>query len=231
MEMEEPDIPQNMKTPSEKYRPKDITEEDNIIEHENGAQARVAYLPVSEMPSKPVYGVMDPLEGSPSRELNNKMMSGQMPLMADYVKNLQQSISEAPETPLNGRSSRRSQSKTFSRSQSRISEGQRKSLSPLKKENLTNLPVRKRTKEVINSVQEILGYTELHPEVVDKILDLYTKIQNQEARVDNLNELVDELRGLSLWEIKRMIESKKAEMMSSVEENNQYVRLIQEELS
>jgi len=46
----------------------------------------------------------------------------------------------------------------------------------LKKENLTNLPVRKRTKEVINSVQEILGYTELHPEVVDKILDLYTKI-------------------------------------------------------
>lgn len=36
-------------------------------------------------------------------------------------------------------------------------------LSPLKKGNLTNLPVRVRTSEVINHVQEILGYTELHP--------------------------------------------------------------------
>ena len=35
--MEETDLAQNMRTPSEKYRPKDITEEDMIIEHENGA--------------------------------------------------------------------------------------------------------------------------------------------------------------------------------------------------
>ncbi len=104
-------------------------------------------------------------------------------------------------------------------------------MSPLKKENLINLPVRKRTKQVINSVQEILGYTELHPEVVDKILDLHTKVESLDNSNRNLNEIVDELKGLSLWEIKRMIERKKEEMMSGIEENNLYVKMIQEELS
>ena len=47
----------------------------------------------------------------------------------------------------------------------------------------------------------------------------------------NLTEIVDELKGLSLWEIKRMIERKKEEMMSGIEENNLYVKMIQEELS
>ena len=49
--------------------------------------------------------------------------------------------------------------------------------------------------------------------------------------MNTLTELVNELKGLSLWEIQRMIERKKEEMMSGIEENNHYVKLIQDELS
>ena len=84
---------------------------------------------------------------------------------------------------------------------------------------MTNLPVRQRTKHLINSVQEILGYTELHPEVVQKILDLYQKVEGHDARIDNLNDIIDELKGLSLWGIQRMITRASESMRSSVEEN------------
>jgi hypothetical protein len=46
-----------------------------------------------------------------------------------------------------------------------------------------------------------LGFTELHPEVVQKIIDLYTKVESHEGVMQNLTELVTELKGLSLWEI------------------------------
>ena len=104
-------------------------------------------------------------------------------------------------------------------------------LSPLKMENLVNLPVRNGTQQVINSVQEILGYTELHPEVVQKMLDLYKKVEGHDMRMNNLTEIVNELKGLSLWEIERMINRKKDEMLSSIEENTQYVKEIENSLS
>ena len=49
-------------------------------------------------------------------------------------------------------------------------------LSPIKVENLVNLPVKPVTAEVIHSVAEILGYTELHPEVVEKIVDISIRV-------------------------------------------------------
>ena len=58
-----------------------------------------------------------------------------------------------------------------------LSSGRRaRNLSPIKMEHLTNLPVQPRTAEVINSVAEILGYTELHPEVVAKIVDISRRV-------------------------------------------------------
>jgi len=39
------------------------------------------------------------------------------------------------------------------------------------------------------------------------------------------------MRGLSVWEITKMIEQKKKEMMSSLEENNIYIREIQDEMA
>ena len=81
--------------------------------------------------------------------------------------------------------------------------------SPLSAEILKVTPVKKKTKQVINNVQEILGYTELHPDVVQKVLDLYEKVNDHESRMKTLSDLVDELKGLSLWEIQRMIERKK----------------------
>lgn len=75
----------------------------------------------------------------------------------------------------------------------------------MRKDNLVNLPVRKRTKKVMNAVQEILGYTELHPEVVQKILDLYEKVEGHDMRMDNFTDIIAEMKGLSLWEIKLLI--------------------------
>ena len=80
-------------------------------------------------------------------------------------------------------------------------------------------------------MQEILGYTELHPEVVQKMLDLYKKVEGHDMRMNNLTEIVNELKGLSLWEIERMINRKKDEMLSSIEENTQYVKEIENSLS
>ena len=68
-------------------------------------------------------------------------------------------------------------------------------------------------------MQEILGYTELHPEVVQKILDLYQKVEGHDSRIDNLNDIINELKGLSLWEIQRMITRASESMRSTVEEN------------
>ena len=101
--------------------------------------------------------------------------------------------------------------------------------SPLRKEQLTNLPVRSRTQVVINEVQEILGYTELHPQVVGKILDLYEKVQQHSEKLKNIDDLFSEMRGVSMPEITRLIERKKEEMMSTIKENTVYVRMIQDD--
>ena len=45
----------------------------------------MAYLPVAEMPSKKIFGEMDPLEGSPAREMTNKLLSGDLPL-GEFIK-------------------------------------------------------------------------------------------------------------------------------------------------
>ena len=50
-------------------------------------------------------------------------------------------------------------------------------LSPIKPENLKNLPVKQVTRDVIDSFEGILGYTELHPEVVDKIMETSERLE------------------------------------------------------
>ena len=37
------------------------------------------------MPSKKIFGEMDPLEGSPAREMTNKLLSGDLPL-GEFIK-------------------------------------------------------------------------------------------------------------------------------------------------
>ena len=194
------------------------------------------------MPNKEIFGAIDPLEGSPTRETSKRYLnSGLLGDKSNDVKELmgkdgdyqeehkfpspQKNTETSPmiklikthpdenvitESSLNMRSSG---------TPTPVPSGMSRQMSPLKKEHLTNLPVRQRTKHLINSVQEILGYTELHPEVVQKILDLYQKVEGHDARIDNLNDIIDELKGLSLWEIQRMITRASESMRSSVEEN------------
>ena len=63
------------------------------------------------------------------------------------------------------------------------------------------------------------------------MIDLYNRVESHEGVMQNLTELVDELKGLSLWEIQRMIDSKKDEMMSNMEENMAFMKLIQDDQS
>lgn len=103
--------------------------------------------------------------------------------------------------------------------------------SPIRKEQLTNLPVRQKTQVVINEVQEILGYTELHPQVVDKIMDLHAKVREHSSRLKAMDDLFETMKGVSIPEITRLIEKKAEEMMSTIRENTEFVRIIQDEHS
>ena len=70
----------------------------------------------------------------------------------------------------------------------------------------------------MNAVQEILGYTELHPEVVQKILDLYEKVEGHDMRMTNLTEIIKEFKGLNVPVITKMINDATFKMNSKVEE-------------
>ena len=91
------------------------------------------------------------------------------------------------------------------------------------------MPVRRKTQVVINEVQEILGYTELHPQVVDKIMDLHAKVQEHSSRLKSMDDLFETMRGVSIPEITLLIEKKAEEMMSTIRENTEFVRIIQDE--
>ena len=83
--------------------------------------------------------------------------------------------------------------------------------------------MRKKTKEVINSVQEILGFTELHPEVVQKILDLYAKVESHDSRMDAFSSVIEEMKGLNLADIEKMIDYKFNSILSRIKENSYYI--------
>ena len=131
-----------------------------FVESLSGEPAPVVILPVAEMPSKSVYGYIDPLEGSPAREMSKKALA------SIGMSNLE----ALPEEESKEEASVHRESSKLKVMPTEVPKakamGTTRELSPLKAENLTQLPVKKKTKQVINNVQEILGYTELHPEVV-----------------------------------------------------------------
>ena len=96
---------------------------------------------------------------------------------------------------------------------------------------MKNLPVRSQTRRVINSVQDILGYTELHPQVVEKIMYLYEKVQSHSENIKNIDDQLFDLRGVNMPEILRIIDLKGKEMMSLIDENNHYVSIMSDEFS
>ena len=88
------------------------------------------------------------------------------------------------------------------------------------------MPVKPKTTEVINSVAEILGYTELHPEVVQKILDISLRVDAQDKQMCEFEEIVDNVKGFTMDEVKKLIEMKKDETVSEIKETMHYVKLI-----
>ena len=67
---------EDQRLPSEKFKVKEIEAESVYIEKESGEKAKIAYLPTSEMPNKEIFGKMDPLEGSPARDVTRKFTGG-----------------------------------------------------------------------------------------------------------------------------------------------------------
>ena len=82
-------------------------------------------------------------------------------------------------------------------------------------ENLINLPVKPITTEVIDSVQKILGYTELHPEVVEKILDISLRVDAQDKQMLEFESVVDQVKGFTMDEVKKLIDMKKEEQVDT----------------
>ena len=76
---------------------------------------------------------------------------------------------------------------------------------------------------------QILGYTELHPEVVDKILDIQLRVDEQDKQMMDFAGVVDKVKGFTMDEVKRLIELKKQETISEIKETMHYVKIIQEE--
>lgn len=72
--------PTNTLSPSEKYKTREIEEEDRSVVGLNGELTKVCFLPVAEMPQLHIYGNLDPLEGSPAREMTKRLASGELPL-------------------------------------------------------------------------------------------------------------------------------------------------------
>ena len=72
------------KTASEKFKPREVEAKDLLVEKFNGNVAPVTMLPVGEMPSKIIYGYIDPLEGSPVREMGKKMKKSA--LLGDFAE-------------------------------------------------------------------------------------------------------------------------------------------------
>lgn len=75
--------------PSEKFKVKDVKPEEVFVEKTTGQLAKVAYLPTSEMPNKEIFGEIDPLEGSPTRETSKRYLnSGLLGDKSNDVKEL-----------------------------------------------------------------------------------------------------------------------------------------------
>ena len=71
------------------------------------------------------------------------------------------------------------------------------------------MPVKPVTNEVISRVADILGYTELHPEVVEKIVDISNRVDAQDKQMLEFEEIVDNVKGFTMDEVKKLIEMKK----------------------
>ena len=76
----EKDVPANNLSPSDKYKTREIEKEEHSVVGLNGEPTTVCFLPVAEMPLKHIYGELDPLEGSPAREMTKRMEAGDLPL-------------------------------------------------------------------------------------------------------------------------------------------------------
>ena len=74
------DVASNKFSPSDKFPVRELESRDLAVEGLNGQMTQVCYLPVAEVPPKPIYGEIDPLEGSPAREMTKKLYRGELPL-------------------------------------------------------------------------------------------------------------------------------------------------------
>ena len=63
----------------------------------------------------------------------------------------------------------------------------------------------------------------MHPEVVQKIIDLYTKVESHDDRMNAFNSVIEEMKGLNYTEIQRMINLKFDSVLSTIKENSYYI--------
>ena len=65
------------------------------------------------------------------------------------------------------------------------------------------------TKNVIQGIEGILGYTELHPEMVFKIETIDKKLKSFETRIKEYDTIIEGVRGFNMDDVKKLIEMSK----------------------
>ena len=84
------------------------------------------------------------------------------------------------------------------------------------------------TRHVIQGVTSILGYTELHPETVEKINIISGQLNSFQTRIKEYDAIIEGVRGFNMDDVQKMIEASKREMLSEVREAMAYIGEIQE---
>ena len=104
-----------------------------FVESLSGEPAPVVILPVAEMPSKTVYGYMDPLEGSPAREMSKKALA------SIGMSNLETKLKALPEEESKEEASVHREPSKLKMKPTEIpkASNETRELSPLRPENLT----------------------------------------------------------------------------------------------
>ena len=66
---------------------------------------------------------------------------------------------------------------------------------------------------------------------MDKILDLSIRVEEMAGSIQNIKDIIDQVKGFTMRDVKAQIELGKQEVMSEVRENMNFIKEIQGEFS
>lgn len=85
---------------------------------------------------------------------------------------------------------------------SRFDRAKKGLITDLPKEELKGLSLKPNTRDVIAGVKGVLGYTELHPEVVDQIFNNKEKLEKFENTMKDFDNIIQAIKGFNMKDVR-----------------------------